>query len=122
MTLACRYGARRHLGVSRILKLNQLTYSDEALAQAAQRSCGRPSLKVIEARLDGALGSLSWWGSTSPQQRGWSWVIFEVLSNSHHSVMIARLSPLALCRALGLRISKKNFLHGWVTLAQLGAF
>ena len=27
-----------------------------------------PSLKVLKARLDRALGSLSWWGITSPQQ------------------------------------------------------
>jgi len=33
----------------------------EALAQAAQRSCGAPSLQALKARLDGALGSLSWW-------------------------------------------------------------
>jgi len=25
-------------------------------------SCGAPSLEVLEAGLDGALGSLSWWG------------------------------------------------------------
>jgi len=33
----------------------------EAPAQAAQRSCGAPSLQALKARLDGALGSLSWW-------------------------------------------------------------
>ena len=27
--------------------------------QAAQRRCGAPSLEVLQARLDGALGSLS---------------------------------------------------------------
>ena len=31
--------------------------------QAAQRSCGCPSLEMFKARLDGALGSLSWWGA-----------------------------------------------------------
>jgi len=25
-----------------------------------------PSLEVLRARLDGTLGSLSWWGTTSP--------------------------------------------------------
>jgi len=32
---------------------------------------GAPSLEVPEARLDGALGSLNWWGAANPQQ-GWS--------------------------------------------------
>jgi len=32
----------------------------------AQRSCGAPSLEALEARLDGALGSLSWWGAALP--------------------------------------------------------
>jgi len=31
----------------------------EALAQAAQRSCGAPSPETLKARLDGALSSLS---------------------------------------------------------------
>jgi len=30
---------------------------------------GAPSLEVPKARLDGALGSLSWWGAASPWQR-----------------------------------------------------
>ena len=29
----------------------------------AQRSCDAPSLEALKARLDGALGSLSWWGA-----------------------------------------------------------
>ena len=40
----------------------------EALAQAAQRAVGAPSLEVLKAGLDGALGSLIWWRATSPQQ------------------------------------------------------
>jgi len=31
-------------------------------------SCGCPTPEVLKARLDGALGSLSWWVATSPQQ------------------------------------------------------
>jgi len=38
------------------------------LAQAAQRAVGAPSLQVLNSKLDGALGSLSWWVVTSPQQ------------------------------------------------------
>jgi len=36
---------------------------------AAQRCMGTPSLEVLKARLDGALGSLRWWGQ-SAQGRG----------------------------------------------------
>jgi len=32
----------------------------EALEQAAQRSCGSPSLAVFKARLDGPLSNLVW--------------------------------------------------------------
>ena len=35
---------------------------------AAQRSCGAPSLEAFKARLDGVLGSLSWWGQPCPRQ------------------------------------------------------
>jgi len=35
---------------------------------AAQRAEHAPSLEVPEVRLNGALGSLIWWGATSPQQ------------------------------------------------------
>ena len=36
------------------------------------RSCGAPSLEVLKARPDGALGSLSWWGAAL-QVVGPSW-------------------------------------------------
>lgn len=29
-----------------------------------QRSCGAPSLEMLKARLDEAVGSLTWWGDT----------------------------------------------------------
>jgi len=32
---------------------------------AAQRAVGAPSLEVPKARLDGALGRLSWWGHSA---------------------------------------------------------
>ena len=47
----------------------------EALAQAARRNCGAPSLEGLKARLDGALGNLSCWVVSCPCQRvgsGWS--------------------------------------------------
>ena len=34
----------------------------------AQRAAGAPSLEVPKASLHGALGSLSCWGATSPEQ------------------------------------------------------
>jgi len=37
-----------------------------SLGTAAQRSCGAPSLEVLMARLDGALGSLGWWLAALP--------------------------------------------------------
>jgi len=40
------------------------------------RAVGAPSLGVLKTRLDGALGSLSWWGAPSP----WQGVIFKVPS------------------------------------------
>ena len=43
--------------------------SGEALAQVAQRAVGAPSLEVFRAKLDGALGSLIWWDTTSTWQR-----------------------------------------------------
>ena len=52
----------------------------------------RPSVEVLKARLDGALGSLGW----SEMWRlvalcvvgGWSFVILEVPSNPSHSVIL----------------------------------
>ena len=45
---------------------------------------GAPYLEVLEAGLDGALGSLSWWGQPA-HGRGWGWVGFEVSSSPSHS-------------------------------------
>jgi len=39
-----------------------------------------PSLEVLKTRLDGALGSLSWWVATSPRWRGWNQMMFCSLS------------------------------------------
>jgi len=33
---------------------------------------GVSSLEVPKARLDGALGSLSWWGGSPTHSRGWN--------------------------------------------------
>ena len=57
-----------------------ILYSDAGEARAAQRNCGAPSLEAFEARLDGALGSLSWCVTALPTAEGWSWMGFEVLS------------------------------------------
>ena len=46
-----------------------------------------PSLEVHKARLDGALGSLSWWGAALPMAGSWGWVGFRVPSNPSHSVI-----------------------------------
>jgi len=35
-----------------------------------REAVGAPSLELLKARLDGALGSLSWWVATLPMARG----------------------------------------------------
>jgi len=45
-----------------------------------------PSLEVLQARLDGALGGLSWWVAALPMAGGW--VGFEVFSNPSHSLVL----------------------------------
>ena len=61
----------------------------KAMAQAAQRSCSAPSLEVFKARLDRALGSLGWGGAALSMAGSWNYMIFEVLSNpSHFMIMI----------------------------------
>ena len=43
---------------------------------AARKAVGAPSLEVPKAGLDGALGSLSWWGAASPRQEpGSEWAL-----------------------------------------------
>ena len=55
---------------------------------AAQNIVGTPSLEAFKARLDGVLGSLTWWVAALPTARGCNWVGFEVPSNSSHSVIL----------------------------------
>jgi len=55
----------------------------EALAQLPREAGGAPSLEVLEARLDGTLGSLSWHGAG-----GWGCVGFKVPSNPSCSVIL----------------------------------
>jgi len=55
---------------------------------AAQRSCGAPSLEALKARLDGAPGSLSWWGAALPMAGRWDWMGFEIPSNLSHSMIL----------------------------------
>ena len=40
-----------------------------------------PSLEVLKATLDGALGSLSWWVAALPTAGGWSSTVFKVSFN-----------------------------------------
>jgi len=46
-----------------------------------------PSLEVLKARLDEALGSLTWWLATLPTAGRWNWVILKAPSNPSHSVI-----------------------------------
>ena len=47
-----------------------------------------PSLEVPKARLDVVLGNLTWWGATSLRQGYWNSMIFKVLSNLSHSMIL----------------------------------
>ena len=38
------------------------------LAQLPREAVDTPSLEMLKARLDGAVGSLCWWGAASPWQ------------------------------------------------------
>jgi len=44
----------------------------EALAYLPREAVDAPSLESFKTRLDGALGSLSWWGAALPTAGGWS--------------------------------------------------
>ena len=57
------------------------------LASVPREAVDAPSLAVFKARLDGALGSLSWWVALHTG-RGWNWMIFKVPSNLSHSVSL----------------------------------
>ena len=45
-----------------------------------------PSLEMLKAKLDGALGSLIWLGGNQPTAEGWNLVGFMVPSNPSHSM------------------------------------
>jgi len=58
----------------------------EALAQLPREAVGAPSLQVLKARLDGALGSLSWWWQPCPRQgvgTGWALRSLPTQDGSH---------------------------------------
>jgi len=46
-----------------------------------------PSLEVFKARLEGALGNLTWRVAALPRAGGWKWVGFEVPSYLSHSII-----------------------------------
>jgi len=47
-----------------------------------------PSLEVLRAGLDGALGSLSWKGTALPMAGDWGWMGFKAPSNPNHPVIL----------------------------------
>jgi len=53
----------------------------------SEEAVGAPSLKA-KARLDGALGNLSWWGATSPQQGLGLGVTRDPFQPNNHSVFL----------------------------------
>ena len=61
---------------------------DEALAQLPNEAMGAPSLEAFKARLDGVLGSLSWWVAALPMAGYQNCVGFKVSSDPNHSVIL----------------------------------
>jgi len=57
-----------------------------ALALVPRETVGAPSLQVLKARLDGALGSLSCWGQPA-LGGGWNWMGFKVPLNLSHAMI-----------------------------------
>jgi len=53
-----------------------------------REAVGAPSLQMLKARLDGALGSLSWWEVSLPTAGGWNWMVIKVLSNPNCSIFL----------------------------------
>jgi len=47
-----------------------------------------PSLEVFKAKLDGDLGSLSWWRAAVPMDGSGNWMGFKSPSNPSHSVFL----------------------------------
>ena len=47
-----------------------------------------PSLEAFKARLDGALGSLTYWVAALRMVGGWNWMGCKVPSNSSHPVIL----------------------------------
>ena len=47
-----------------------------------------PSLEVLKAGLDGALGTLGWWLAALPMAGSWNWVVFKFPTNPSHSVIL----------------------------------
>ena len=47
-----------------------------------------PSLEAFKARMDGALGSLTWWMAALPASAGWNWMGFKVPSDVSRSTIL----------------------------------
>ena len=67
----------------------EILYSEngEAVALLPREAVGASSLEVLKARLDGALGSLRWWGVIST----WKWLgigWYLMSYNLNHSIFL----------------------------------
>jgi len=80
---------------SRIFRMVRLDSRKKFFAQRGEElwnrlpreTVGAPSLEVLEASLDAALGSLTQWEAASPQQ-GVGGMSFKVPSNPSHSMVL----------------------------------
>jgi len=53
-----------------------------------REAVGAPSLEVLKARLDGALGCLIWKVVILPMAPGWDWMTFEDVSSLGRSMIL----------------------------------
>jgi len=58
------------------------------LAQLPREAVDVPSLEVLKAKVDGALGSLVWWGAALPMAGCWSWMVLKVPPKLSYSVIL----------------------------------
>ena len=64
------------------------------LPQLSRGAVGAPSLEALKTRLDGALGSLSWWGAALPMAGDWNLMGFQVPSDQNHFVILCFYNQL----------------------------
>ena len=69
------------------------------LAQLPREAMDTPCLETLKARLDGALGSLSWWGAALPwQEVGVGWFLRSLLTQAILLLYDFKILQLKTCQ------------------------